>query len=73
MHPELQALLKNRLAIIADHVFRDRDPDAHLSALKAVSQEIDSYSEVHRSEFDAKLRHYLSNASYQKALGYLSI
>lgn len=73
MHPELQALLKNRLAIIVDHAFRDRDSDAHLEALKAVSQEIDSYAEVHRSEFDAKLRHYLSNASYQKALDHLSI
>ena len=73
MHPELQTLLKNRLNIIADHTFRDRDPEAHLEALKAVSQEIDSYAETHRSELDARLRHYLSNSSYQKALDHLSI
>jgi hypothetical protein len=73
MHPELQALLKNRLSIIADLTFRDRDPEAHLESLKAVSLEIDSYTENHRSEFDAKLRHYLSNSSYQKALDHLSI
>ncbi len=73
MHPKLQTLLKNRLNIIADHAFRDRDPEAHLEALKAVSQEIDSYAETHRSELDARLRHYLSNSSYQKALDHLSI
>ncbi|MES2982558.1 MAG: hypothetical protein V4727_09620 [Verrucomicrobiota bacterium] len=72
MHPELQILLKSRLNIIADHAFRDRDPDAHLEALKSVSLEIDSYAEAHRSEFDGKLRHYLSNSSYQKALEHLS-
>ncbi len=72
MHSELQTLLKNRLNIISDHAFRDRDPDTHLEALKSVSQEIDSYTEAHRAEFDAKLRHYLSSSSYQKALDHLS-
>lgn len=72
MHPELQTLLENRLNIIADHAFRDRDPEAHLEALKSVSQEIDSYALAHRAECDAKLRHYLSNSSYQKALDHLS-
>lgn len=73
MHPELQTLLKKRLNIIADHAFRDRDPEAHLEALKSVSQEIDSYTEAHLSGMDAKLRHYLSNFSYQKALEHHSI
>lgn len=72
MHPVLQTLLKNRLTIIGDHAFRDRDPAAHLEALKSVSQEIDSYAATHRSELDPKLRHYLSNSSYQKALDHLS-
>ena len=72
MHPELQILLNLRLAIIADHAFRDRDPDTHLEALKSVSQEIDTYTEAHRAEFDARLRHYLSNCSYQKALDHLN-
>jgi hypothetical protein len=73
MHPELHALLNKRLNLIADHAFRDRDADAHLEALKSVSTEIDNYVETHRSAFDAKLRHYLSNSSYQKALDHLSI
>lgn len=72
MHSELKALLKKRIDIIADHEFRDRDAAAHLEALKAISLEIDSYAVSHRSGCDAKLRHYLANASYQKALDHLS-
>lgn len=71
MHPELQNLLKARLAIIADHAFRDRDPEAHLDALKTASGQIDAYAKAHHQEFDARLRHYLSNCSYQKALDHL--
>lgn len=72
MHAELQALLNKRLSLIADHALRDRDPNAHLEALKSISQEIDAYVETHHAVFDAKLRHYLSNSSYQKALDHLS-
>jgi len=72
MHPELQTLLKQRLDIIDDHSFRDRDPAAHLEALKSVSETITTYTGAHQSEFDAKLRHYLANSSYQKALDHLS-
>jgi hypothetical protein len=71
MHLELQALLKQRINIIADHSLRDRDPEAHLDALKHVSQQIESYAKDHLPEFDAKLRHYISNCSYQKALEHL--
>jgi hypothetical protein len=72
MHAELQQLLKQRLDVIADHAFRDRDPVAHLAALKDVSEKLASYSLEHQAEFDAKLRHYLANSSYQKALDHLS-
>ena len=37
MHDDLAALLRRRKETIADHAFRDRDPAAHLEALKAVS------------------------------------
>lgn len=73
MHNELQSLLKQRLDVIADHGFRDRDPAAHLEALKDVSERIAAYSETNEKGFDAKLRHYLSNFSYQKALDHLSV
>lgn len=73
MHPHLRELLQCRLDIIADHSLRDRDPAAHLEALKNVSEEIAAYHGAHAASFDAKLRHYLSNSSYQKALEYLSV
>lgn len=71
MHPDLQTLLQQRIDIIADHPFRDRDPAAHLEALKEVSEEIGTYTDAHLAEFDGKLRHYLTNSSYQKALEHL--
>lgn len=72
MHPELQSLLKHRTEVIADHAFRDRDPAAHLEALKDVSEKIAEYADAHQAEFDGRLRHYLANSSYQKALDHLS-
>ncbi|MFD2257424.1 hypothetical protein ACFSSA_12135 [Luteolibacter algae] len=72
MHTELRQLLQKRLEVIADHGFRDRDPDAHLQALIKVSEEISAYTQAHLAEFDGKLRHYLANSSFQKALDHLS-
>lgn len=71
MHSELQTLLSRRLEIIADHSFRDRDATAHLAALKDVSDKIQTYTQNHQAEFDAKLRHFLAQSSYQKALEHL--
>ena len=50
--PDLAKLLEERVAVIADHEFRDRDPEAHLEALKRVSEAIVSWHEAHRSEID---------------------
>ncbi len=72
MYAELQVLLQQRLDVIADHTFREHDPAAHLTALKEVSEAIQAFSTAHHLEFDAKLRHYLTNASYQKALDHLT-
>lgn len=72
MHSELQALLQQRLDVIADRALYERDPAAHLAALKEVSEAIQTYSETHHREFDAKLRHYLAQSSYQKALEHLT-
>ena len=69
--PDLAELLEARIAVIVDHEFRDRDPEAHLEALKDVSGEIVSWHETHRSKIDANLDHFLTGASYQKALLYL--
>ncbi|MES2924835.1 MAG: hypothetical protein V4819_24990 [Verrucomicrobiota bacterium] len=64
-------LLRQRVAIIADHAWRDRDAAGHLEALKDVSEKISAWTLAHRTEVDAQLRHYLGNASYQKALAHL--
>lgn len=71
MFDELRQLLHQREAIIADHSFRDRDPAAHLDALRKVSENLSAWTSAHQGEIDAKLRHYLTNASYQKALAHL--
>jgi hypothetical protein len=64
-------LLRHRLAIIADHSWRDRDPAEHLEALKTLSEEISAWTLAHRSSVDPQLRHYLANSSYLKALAHL--
>jgi hypothetical protein len=71
MTSELIELLRRRVAIIADHDWRDRDAAGHLAALKEVSEKISAWTLTHRPEVDAQLRHYLANASYQKALAHL--
>lgn len=68
---ELIQLLQRRVAIIADHDWRDREGAGHLAALKEISEEISTWTMTHRAEVDAQLRHYLANASYQKALAHL--
>lgn len=71
MHAELIQLLRRRESIIADLAWRDRDAAAHLDALKSVSEEISAWADAHRDAVDARLRHYLANASFAKALAHL--
>lgn len=71
MRSELIDLLRRRLAIIADHGWRDRDPASHLEALKEASLAITAWTTEHRARLDPQMRHYLANASYQKALAHL--
>jgi hypothetical protein len=71
MTQQLVELLRRRLAIIGDHGWRDRDPAAHLEALRTVSEDIAEWTAAHRTTVDAQLRHYLANSSFQKALEHL--
>lgn len=71
MHPELADLLRQRISIIADHAWRDRDATGHLEALKEVSEKLTSWTATNRPNLDAQLRHYLTNASFDKALAHL--
>lgn len=71
MHPELADLLRQRISIIADHAWRDRDATGHLEALKEVSEKLTLWTATNRPNLDAQLRHYLTNASFDKALAHL--
>jgi hypothetical protein len=71
MTNELIELLHRRIAIIADHAWRDRDSPGHLEALKEVSQSITAWTVEHRSSVDPRLRHYLANSSFEKALAHV--
>jgi hypothetical protein len=71
MHADLIQILRRRESIIADHAWRDRDAAAHLDALRAVSEEVSAWAAKHHDATDARLRHYLANASYAKALAHL--
>lgn len=67
----LAALLRRRLAVIADHEWRDRDPDAHLDALKSVSEEIAATHQRLRGRLPPRLEHFMSGCSYTKALDFI--
>lgn len=70
-HDDLIKSLRRREAIIADHAWRNRDPDGQLAALKQVSEEITAWSSAHPGPIDPRLRHFLANASFAKALAHL--
>ena len=67
----LTLLLARRLEIIADREFYARDPAAHLEALKSVSEGIEAEREKLAPQLPPRLRHFLDQASYGKALDYL--
>lgn len=68
----LRHLLQRRLDLIADHEFRDRDAGAHLAALQKVSEELAAEHEKRRSDLPPRLNHFLTQASFSKALEYLT-
>jgi len=71
LHATLRCLLRERLSVIADVSLRESDPTAHLGELRRVSEALDQFREGHFSRLDGRLRHYLQNASYQKALDHI--
>lgn len=71
MNSELIQFLHRREAIIADHAWRDRDPAGQLAALREVSEQISAWAAKNDKQIDGRLRHYLANASFAKALAHL--
>ena len=68
----LAELLKRRLAVIGDTALRDVDPQAHLNALREASEAIDAEHSRLKPHLPPRLRHFLEQASDQKALDYIS-
>lgn len=74
MNPEfntLHQLLQKRLAVIADHAFRDRDPAAHLEVLKQVSEDLMAEHQSLKPILPSRLNHFLTQSSLTKALDFL--
>ncbi len=67
-YEDLRQALRKRLEIIADTAFRDRDPHAHLAALREVSTQIENSVEQLEPPPATDLRHYLHIRSFNKAL-----
>jgi hypothetical protein len=67
----LTAALKERLALIADRDFYQRDPAAHLVRLQSVSGTIATSAAELPGPVDPQLAHYLQRCSYDKALAFL--
>lgn len=68
---ELRQLLKKRLEVIADKALRESDPASQLQQLREVSEAITQWHETHRTGLHERLDHYLSRASFDKALAFL--
>ena len=68
----LAGALRERLAVIADHAYRDRDQAGHLQRLIAVSERIDVLVlALPSGDLDPQFRHYLERRSYDKALAWI--
>ena len=63
----LAGLLEERRALIADHAWRDAEAEAHLAALRDVSERITACAARLGPTAPARLRHFLDNCSYDKA------
>lgn len=69
----LRQCLVARRSVIADHSWRDRDPEGHLRRLAEVSESITHEHLKLRSarELPVRLDHFLSRASFDKALEFI--
>jgi len=73
-NPSLQSLsnlLQRRLEVIADHDWRDRDSNAHMEALRDVSEGIARCHQSLKGHIPPRLEHFLDNRSLDKALDWL--
>jgi len=68
---ELENALRERLRVIADHEFRDRDPAGHLEALKSASEGLARLGDSLAPGLPPRLAHFLERCSYDKAIAFV--
>lgn len=71
IYPALRDAVKGRLDVVADAALRERDPAAHLEALKRAAATLDAMVADLPADADPMIRHYLERQSYTKALAWL--
>ncbi len=71
MHKTLLEAVAKRLDVVADHAWRDRDPDGHLEGLKAAARRLEGLVANLPEDTDPVLRHFLERQSYTKARDWL--
>ena len=71
MHKMLFKAVNDRLDLVADHAWRDRDPAGHLEGLKAAAGRLDQLVRNLPGDTDPMLRHFLEKQSYTKARDWL--
>jgi len=67
----LELALRARLAVVADHAHRDRDPASHLAALRTAHEELLQEIAKLPPGSDPRLLHFLQGQSYPKAVAFL--
>lgn len=60
-------LLRRRLEVIGDRALRESDPDHQFALLRDVSEAITAFHDQHQPSLPPRLRHFLENASLEKA------
>ena len=71
VHQALADALKDRLALVADRAFYQRDPAAHMAELQTVSGRITALAAQLPPGGDPQLTHDLQRCSFDKALAFL--
>ena len=67
---ELASALRERLEIIGDEESR-RDVPKHMARLQSVSERIEALQAALPATIDARLKHFLEQRSYDKALEWI--
>ena len=71
IYEELAAALRDRLSVIRDTAWRDRDPAGQLARLQQVSESIVDLQRRLPAPVDPRLAHFLERCSYDKALAWI--